>query len=148
SSRPAAEAISNSTLASIAFEASLSERHIATMIGSSLASVLFEIASAAGREDVFTTRVSSFESMCRLVEAGIGVGILAQSSARRYEGSIRVVFVPLDDPWADFTLEVAATRHVELPHLAQTLLAHLSHGEAPLDAPMETLNPAWPNTAS
>jgi DNA-binding transcriptional LysR family regulator len=109
----------------IFFEESLDERQIAMPVGSSLGSVLVELASAAGRDRVFGTRVSSFESLCRLVELGIGIGVLPQSSAKRYRGYIKVEFVPLADSWASIVVKLVALENVQLPRLARELFDRL-----------------------
>jgi DNA-binding transcriptional LysR family regulator len=109
----------------IHFEESLEERQIAMPVGSSVGSVLLEIATALGRERAFGTRVSSFESLCRLVELGIGIGVVPESSALRYRGYIDVAIVPLADPWANIVVKLVARDDVRLPRLARELFDRL-----------------------
>ena len=44
--------------------------------------------------------VNSFESLCLMAEAGVGVGVVPESAARRYGGRLRIAWVPLTDAWA------------------------------------------------
>jgi DNA-binding transcriptional LysR family regulator len=111
--------------ASLPFEETLEERQIALLLGSSLGSVLTEIAAAAGRERAFGTRVSSFESLCRLVALGIGIGVLPESTVKSYRGFIDVDYVPLADPWASIVVKLAARDDVQLPRLARELFDRL-----------------------
>jgi DNA-binding transcriptional LysR family regulator len=110
---------------SILFNETLDEHHINMPVGSSVGSALPEIAAAAGHERVFGTRVTSFESLCRLVEMGIGVGVLPQSNANRYQGLIDVRFIPLDDPWANIVVKLVAREDIQLPRLARELFDRL-----------------------
>lgn len=110
---------------SIRFDESLEERQIAMPVGSSVGSVLLEIATALGLERAFGTRVSSFESLCRLVELGIGIGVVPESCAIRYRGYIDVCVVPLEDPWADIVVRLVAVQGVALPRIARQLFDEL-----------------------
>ncbi|MGD9945258.1 MAG: LysR substrate-binding domain-containing protein, partial [Burkholderiaceae bacterium] len=107
------------------FRETLDERHIAMPVGSSVGGVLPEIAAAAGRERAFGTRVTSFESLCQLVEQGIGVGILPQSCAERYREKVDVVFIPLTDSWAEIVVKLVVRKDVLLHRLARALFDHL-----------------------
>lgn len=45
--------------------------------------------------------VSGFESVCRLIEAGVGIGIVPESVIERHRHTMAIVAVPLDsDPSA------------------------------------------------
>jgi DNA-binding transcriptional LysR family regulator len=45
-------------------------------------------------------QVNSFEALCLMVEAGVGLGIAPESVARRYQASMKIRLVPLAEPWA------------------------------------------------
>ncbi|MFC6669987.1 LysR substrate-binding domain-containing protein [Marinobacterium aestuariivivens] len=51
---------------------------------------------------VFKPRVQvfGFESMCRMIESGVGIGVLPESCARRYARTMRLKLVELTDTWA------------------------------------------------
>lgn len=45
-------------------------------------------------------QVSSFEALCLMAAAGVGVGIAPESAARRYGAAMKLAVVPLSDAWA------------------------------------------------
>lgn len=113
---------------SVQFEQTLDERHIAMPVESSVGSVLTDVARAAGKERALATRVGSFESLCRLVEKGMGIGVLPLSCAQRYAGYIDTVTVELENPWAAISIRLVARNDVQLPHMARALFEYLKEG--------------------
>lgn len=71
-------------------------------------------------------QVSSFESACRMVEAGVGVGVLPESAARRHARSMAIRLVPLSDAWALRSMQICVRSLTELPHFARDLIDLLS----------------------
>jgi DNA-binding transcriptional LysR family regulator len=71
-------------------------------------------------------QVSSFESACRMIEAGVGVGVLPESAARRHARSMAIGLVPLSDPWAIRSMQICVRSLEELPHFARDLIELLS----------------------
>jgi len=110
---------------SVQFRETRDEQHINMPVSSSLGSALPEIAAAAGHKLKGGTRVSSFESMCRLVEMRIGVGVIPESSARRYANLVNIAFIPIDDPFANIVVKLVIREGVQLPRLARELYNHL-----------------------
>lgn len=45
-------------------------------------------------------QVSSYEALCRMIEAGVGVGVIPESAAKRHSLTMRLVTVALKEPWA------------------------------------------------
>jgi DNA-binding transcriptional LysR family regulator len=43
---------------------------------------------------------NSFEAVCLMADAGVGVGVVPGSVARRLASTLRIRAVPLSDPWA------------------------------------------------
>jgi DNA-binding transcriptional LysR family regulator len=70
-------------------------------------------------------RVSGFEAVCRMVEAGAGIGIVPEVSAARCRRSMNITVVNLSDPWAKRRLAICVRRLRSLPVGAQRLVAHL-----------------------
>jgi DNA-binding transcriptional LysR family regulator len=54
--------------------------------------------------------VNSFDAVCRMVEAGLGIGILPSSAASGYAGVRRFARRPLSEPWAERELRLYALR--------------------------------------
>lgn len=45
-------------------------------------------------------QLSSFEAVCRMVEARVGIGILPESAAQHHGKSMAIKTVRLEEPWA------------------------------------------------
>ena len=67
-------------------------------------------------------QVSSFESACRMIEAGVGVGVLPESAARRHARSMAIRLVPLSDAWAFRSMQICVRSLDELPAFARDLI--------------------------
>ena len=93
--------------------------------GSALQAHLAQQARRLGKRLVYRVRLRSFESVCRLVGEGIGVGIVPQAVALRVARSAAVRRIGLTDAWARRHLLVAVREADALPACAQQLLAHL-----------------------
>jgi DNA-binding transcriptional LysR family regulator len=46
-------------------------------------------------------QVNSFEALCLMAAAGVGVGVVPQSAAARYGRAMEIAVVPLTDAWAE-----------------------------------------------
>lgn len=85
----------------IAF-ADLLERDLVGLEGSSTLTRLLEAQAAQLlRPMALRVQVRSFESVCRAVEARLGIGVLPLAAARSFAPSLGLRIVPLTDPWAD-----------------------------------------------
>ena len=109
------------------FVDTLDEHHISLAEGSALASFLPPLARAIGRQLTFRIQVSSFESICLLVEAGVGIGIIPRSSAMRHARTMKLKIVPLSDDWARRETKIVNRAHAPLPKLAEELVRHLAN---------------------
>ena len=105
----------------------LDEHHISLAEGSALASFLPPIARAIGRQLTFRIQVSSFESICLLVEAGVGIGIIPRSSALRHARTMKVQIVRLADEWAKRETKIVNRARAPVPKLAEELVRHLAN---------------------
>jgi DNA-binding transcriptional LysR family regulator len=109
------------------FIETLDEHHISLAEGSALASFLPPIARAMGRQLSFRIQVSSFESICQLVEAGVGNGIIPKSSALRHVRTMKLQIVGLSDEWAKRETKIVNRARAPLPKLAEELVRHLGN---------------------
>ena len=72
--------------------------------------------------DTLRIQVGNFETACRMIEAGVGVGILPSSASARHAQSLRIALVPLSDPWA-LRAQMICVRSLEaLPGFARDLV--------------------------
>ncbi|WP_110666304.1 LysR family transcriptional regulator [Salinicola halophilus] len=84
----------------VTFESALEYPHVALHEGSTLLHFLEGKALELGKPLPVRIKVFGFESACRMIEAGVGVGILPESCALRYQGHMRIDIRHLDDAWA------------------------------------------------
>ena len=111
--------------AGVTFSDTLAERYVSLHAGSALREFLARIADQMGRPLRLRIQVGSFEAICRMVEAGVGVGIVPETSARRHARAMDIRIVPLTDPWARRDLQLVARDAQALPAVARRLLEYL-----------------------
>jgi DNA-binding transcriptional LysR family regulator len=70
-------------------------------------------------------QVSNFEAMCRMVEAGVGIGIAPISSVERYVKSMNIRYIAHEDPWALREVSLVTQPLDTLPALVRNLSEHL-----------------------
>jgi DNA-binding transcriptional LysR family regulator len=75
-------------------------------------------------------RVTGFDAICAMVEAGAGIGIVPETSAARCRRSMNINVVKLDEPWAFRRLTICVRELRTLPAGAQRLVAYLRQAAA------------------
>lgn len=94
--------------------------------GSPLQAHIAEHARSMGKRLSYRVRVRSFEAVCRMVEQGIGVGIVPLTAAVRCARSMKISRALLVDDWAARHLLACVHGPVEeLPLNARRMLQHL-----------------------
>ena len=88
-------------------------------------------AARLGKSMKVRARVTGFDAVCRMVEAGAGIGIVPEASAARCRPSMRIESVRLSDPWASRRLAICARDLRSLPTGALRLVAHLRAAAPP-----------------
>ena len=79
---------------------------VALESGASMMRLLTEQAVIAERTLQLRVQVRSFEVVCRMVEAGLGLGILPFESASIMSQALGLVVRPLPEPWAERSMLV------------------------------------------
>lgn len=92
---------------------------------SSLQRFLVGKAARAGRPLRGRVQLRSFDAVCRLVEAGVGVGVVPQTTARRAEKTMSLAIVDLADDWALRELNIVVRADDELRPYARELVESL-----------------------
>lgn len=110
------------------FAETLGYAHIGLHEGSTLQHFLKQVVLDSGEELTLRIQVRSFEAMCRMVEANVGIGILPQSAASRHSASMRLSIVALSDPWAVRERSVVVQKLHHLPAYAQALVQLICAG--------------------
>lgn len=82
-------------------------------------------AARIGRRPKLRVRLRSFDAVCRMVEAGVGVGIVPETTARAAGRTLAIAAVPLADEWAMRELRVIVRDLATLTPHARRLVGHL-----------------------
>jgi DNA-binding transcriptional LysR family regulator len=82
-------------------------------------------AARIGRPLRLRVQLRSFDAVCRLVESGVGLGIVPETTARRATRGNAIAIVALEDSWALRDLTICVRSLSELPISARQLVEHL-----------------------
>lgn len=83
-------------------------------------------AAEAGRPLRMRIQVTSFDAVCAMVAAGLGVGVLPGAAATPYIKSLGLISVPLKDRWARRKLHLCIRSTTSLSAAARLLVDHLA----------------------
>ena len=111
--------------ASVAFAEVLDQAFVMLHSGSAIHTFTMNAAAALGRHLDVRIQVRSFEAVCRMVGAGVGIGLVPRSAVPRAGLSEPPVVVALDEAWAQRDLQVCVRQGVELSGFASSLVQHL-----------------------
>jgi DNA-binding transcriptional LysR family regulator len=92
---------------------------------SSLQRFLAGKAAREGRPLRLRVQLRSFDAVCRLVETGVGVGVVPQTTARRAAKTMRLSVVDLADEWAVRELKIVVRTLTDLRPYARQLVEAL-----------------------
>jgi DNA-binding transcriptional LysR family regulator len=92
---------------------------------SSLQRFLVGKAAREGRPLKARVQLRSFDAVCRLVEAGVGVGVVPQTTARRAAKTMSLAVIDLADDWALRELTIVVRAEAELRPYARELVDSL-----------------------
>lgn len=97
--------------------------------GSTLVAFLREQVGRTGHRLLQRIQLYSFESICRMVEAGVGVGVIPDSAARRYSTSMKLKVVELDEPWIVRERKLLVRDIDALPGCARVLIDQIKNSK-------------------
>ncbi|CAN7579610.1 LysR substrate-binding domain-containing protein [Phenylobacterium sp. LjRoot164] len=95
---------------------------------SSLQRFLSAKAAREGRPLRLRVQLRSFDAVCRLVECGVGVGIVPETTARRAARTMSLGIVDLTDDWAQRELTICVRSLEGLAPYARDLVESLKSG--------------------
>ena len=75
-------------------------------------------------------QVKSFEAVCKLVQAGMGIGVLPEVAARDFVPMMGLRLIRLTDDWADRSMHVCVRDIDSLPAPARKLVEMLVDGDS------------------
>ena len=111
--------------ASIPFAEVLEHDFVGLDRASALQRFLAGKASRIGKPIRLRVQLRSFDAVCRMVEAGVGLGIVPETTARRAARTMSIGTVDLEDPWAARDLTLCIRSLEDLPPSARQLVEHL-----------------------
>jgi DNA-binding transcriptional LysR family regulator len=113
---------------SLRFEELLDCDFVSLSEGTSLARRLHTEAQALGRQLRLRIRVRSFDAMCRMVAAGLGIGVLPRDAILPHLRSMDLRQVGLADDWARRKLLLGVRDAAAVPRHVRLLIDHLDPG--------------------
>ena len=109
----------------IAFAETLDEDAVGMQQGSTLQTFLGQVVDSLGKPLKLRIQLSSFDAMCRMIGAGVGVGIVPESAARRNQASMGIALIELLDAWSVRERYILVRDQAALPSYAQALIETL-----------------------
>lgn len=77
------------------------------------------------RQPNIRIHVTSFDALCLMVDAGLGIAILPQAVAARHCRTLGLRYIALSEAWADRQFRICCRPPAALPVAAQLLVRHL-----------------------
>lgn len=93
--------------------------------GSTLVAFLRDQLERIGQRLPQRIQLYSFDSICRMVQAGVGVGVIPDSAARRYGAEMKLRVVELDEPWVVRERKLLVRDVDALPGCARELIEQI-----------------------
>ncbi len=107
---------------SISLAETLDEAHVGMHAGSTIREQLSFATAQLGRKLRLRVELSSFDAVCRMVGAGVGIGVVPALSARRHLAEMPIAVVQLTDPWRVRERHVLFREGEALPSYAHALI--------------------------
>ncbi|MES2384324.1 MAG: LysR family transcriptional regulator [Pseudomonadota bacterium] len=109
----------------IAFAETLDDDQVGMQSGSTLQSFLAQVTDGLGKPLKLRIQLSSFDAMCRMIGAGVGVGIVPESAARRNHAAMGISLIALTDAWSVRERYILVRKREALPRYAESLIETL-----------------------
>lgn len=106
----------------LAFAEVLHERFVGMHRSSTLQAFLGQVSQQLGQTLKLRIQVASFDAMCRMVAAGVGVAVVPESAALRSPVRPRLCQLALTDTWAERPRYMLVREGGQLPPHVQSLM--------------------------
>lgn len=103
--------------------------------GSAIHTFTMNAAAALGQHLDVRIQVRSFEAVCRMVSAGVGIGMVPRSALPASSARHPLAVLELQEPWAQRDLHICTRQGRALSGFAAALVAHLQVCAQPLEHP-------------
>lgn len=115
---------------SVMFSALLEYEFVALESATAITRLLTDQAAVARKPLRARIQVHSFAALCKMIEAGLGIGVLPEGAARPFVAAKQLRMVSLSDPWAKRHMYVCVRDYESLPGIARRLVDHLRRTKA------------------
>ena len=112
-------------MSEVVFADTLDFEYVGLSEWSAIHAFLIQAADNLGHSFRFRVEVSNFESVCRMIEAGVGIGVVPEQAARRYAQRLNINIVRLSDEWSERKLHICVRELQRLPSFARDLVTML-----------------------
>lgn len=106
----------------VSFADTMSYEYVGLSEWSAIHAFLIQAANSIGHPFRFRVEVSNFETVCRMIEQGVGIGVVPERAAQRYAQRLNIKLVRLADEWAERKLHVCVRHLEQLPSFARELV--------------------------
>jgi DNA-binding transcriptional LysR family regulator len=106
----------------VAFVDTLDYDHVGLHESSAIHAFLRQACDRLNRSLKLRIQVSGFEGACRMIETGVGIGILPESAANRHAQKMDLRIVPLSDAWSLRAMQICVRSLDALPQFARELV--------------------------
>lgn len=117
---PADHALNDRT--EVTFSDTLAFEYVGLSEWSAIHAFLIQAADKLGYPFRFRVEVGSFEAVCRMIEAGVGIGVVPELVAKRYAQRLNIKIVRLSDEWSERKLQICVRNLHQLPSFARDLV--------------------------
>jgi DNA-binding transcriptional LysR family regulator len=111
-----------SDLTEVAFSDTLAFEYVGLSEWSAIHAFLIQAADKLGYPFRFRVEVGSFEAVCRMIEAGVGIGVVPELVAKRYAQRLNIKIVTLSDEWSERKLQICVRNLQQLPSFTRDLV--------------------------
>lgn len=122
----------------LTFADTLDFEHIGLYSASSIYLRSQHAANQAGKALKLRIHVPGFDAVCRMVEAGMGIGLMPDRAFEVLSRGMQLRAVPVSDAWAHRALLVLVRRADALPAAARLLLQHLVPDQVQFPEPLRS----------
>lgn len=109
----------------VSFYSTLEYPYVGLHEGSTLLQFLKAQVNEIGVQLPLRIQVYGFEPVCRMIEAGVGIGVLPESSAVRYQKTMSLELVELTDDWASRERSIVLREYEPLSEACKELILEI-----------------------
>lgn len=111
----------------IYFADTLDFDHVALFATSSIYLRSLYSAQQLGKAMRLRIHVPGFDAVCRMVQAGMGIGLIPNRAFEVLSEGMKISALPLRDVWAERQLSIVVRKAEDLPVASKLMFDHLAH---------------------